>query len=189
MRLPPIPPESFNLPDEQLGKLLLGYFIAANAEKAGFDPFTMPQQYAERILQLARELPDDHSSAENDSVLLAVRLAAQGKFDAAGNKLKAHMHHAAMFMASVDMVSNLKEDTKAGVKVRRSTKLGHEAIHGNEVEKITRWGKYQEYINELFYKNPHLSYSDLQREAAKHFKVSAKTIQRRTANPKESEQS
>ena len=189
MRLPPISTECFDLPDEDLGRLLLGYFIAANAEPAGFDYLNIPRQYAERITQLARDLPDDHCGADNDSLLLAVRLATHGDFGAAGKKLKTHTKRGAEFMAAMDIVSNLERDAKAGAKVRRSAKWGHEATHGDCARKTARWNDYQDYIDRLSARNPHLSHSDLLRRAAENFGVSTKTIQRHTTKPQKSEQS
>jgi hypothetical protein len=86
-------------------------------------------------------------------------------------------------------INDLKPYAKTGEKVKKGAKSGHIEVHGTDEEKATRWREYQEHINALSYRNPHLSYSDLQKEAAKHCKVSAKTIQRHTTNPKESKQS
>lgn len=80
-------------------------------------------------------------------------------------------------------------DKERGEKLVASGKQGHEAVYGTQIEKEERWEKYQIYVNKLHKKNPGLSYSDIKRITATHFKVSQKTIQRNCNNPKKNKKS
>jgi len=146
--------QGFDLPNEELGKLILGYWIAGQAESFGFDPLNIPPSFGERIVEITQQLPDDYASDENDSLMLALRLAANGHFEAAGKKLKASVSKNTYFMAAVDMVSSMDEDTRRGVKVRRSAKIGHEVVHGNAAEKETQRRKYLDLLDEIRRENP-----------------------------------
>ncbi|MCK7548486.1 hypothetical protein ACFPQA_02320 [Marinobacter koreensis] len=53
----------------------------------------------------------------------------------------------------------------------------------NEHNRI-KWPLYQDYIDRLHSDFPNLTYSDLQRKAAKHFQCSVKSIWRHTKNPR-----
>ena len=85
--LPPIPPEALSLPDDELGKLLLGYWIAANAEAAGHDVGGIPQGVAERIVANTRKMV----MGENPQLGQALVLAAEGEFRRAGKRLRRYM--------------------------------------------------------------------------------------------------
>ncbi|MCX7066270.1 MAG: hypothetical protein NTW85_01000 [Methylococcales bacterium] len=159
-RLPPMAVKYFALPDDELGKLVLGWWIMAQAEANGINVQNNPQAkqaYGERVVELTQQLPDDHADDKNALLFLAIRLAAQGKFVAAGKKFKAYTSQTSEHMALMDMVSSMDEDTKRGVKTRRSARLGHESIYGNPVEKETRLRKYLDLIDEVRRGNPEAS--------------------------------
>lgn len=186
-RLPPMAVEHFVLPDDELGKLVLGWWIMAQAEANGINIQNNPQAkqaYGERVVKLTQQLPDDHADDKNALLFLAIRLAAQGKFAAAGKKLKAYTRQTSEHIALLDMVSSMDEDTKRGVKTRRSARLGHESIYGNPVEKETRLRKYLDLIDEVRRGNPEASkrkvyeLAEAQSEELLGDKVSYKTFER-----------
>lgn len=78
----------------------------------------------------------------------------------------------------------LKPDASRGRKVKNSAALGHESVYGTQQEKQSKWEEYQAFVNDLYKKNPSLSYVAMKERAAKHFGVASKTIQRHTVNPK-----
>ncbi|QSA98612.1 hypothetical protein [Methylococcus sp. EFPC2] len=71
-----------------------------------------------------------------------------------------------------------------GKKIQKGAKAGHELTHGTPKEKAQKWADYQAFIENKYANNQSLTYSDLQKLAAAHFRVSAKTIQRNTSNPR-----
>lgn len=184
MRLPPIREKILDLPYEELGKLMLDYWIAAQAESAGLDPLNIQQGYGEKITELTKQLPDDYESNNNDSLLLALRLAANGKFESAGKKFKLYMDQSSEIMKMADMVSSMDEDTSRGVKVRRSARIGHEAINGTPVEKEAMHRKRLDLIDEVRNDNPEASsrkvheIAELLSEERFGEKVSYKTFER-----------
>jgi hypothetical protein len=186
-RLPPMAVEHFVLPDDELGKLVLGWWIMAQAEANGINVQNNPQAkqaYGERVVELTQQLPDDHADDKDALLFLALRLAAQGKFEVAGKKLKAYTSQTSEHIALLDMVSSMDEDTKRGVKTRRSARLGHESIYGNPVEKETRLRKYLDLIDEVRCGNPEASKRKVYELAEAHseelfgIKVSYKTFER-----------
>jgi hypothetical protein len=186
-RLPPMAVEHFALPDDELGKLVLGWWIMAQAEANGVNIQNNPQAkqtYGERVVELTQQLPDDHADDKDALLFLALRLAAQGKFEAAGKKLKAYTSQASEHMALMDMVSSMDEDTKRGVKTRRSAKLGHEFTHGDAVEKEMKRRKYLDLLDNIRRDKPEASnrkiYEIAEAQSIELFgsKVSYKTFER-----------
>jgi len=78
----------------------------------------------------------------------------------------------------------MEPDAARGRKVIDGASEGHEIQFGTEKGRIAKSQLMQEYVDELFLKNPSLSYSDMKRKAASKFDVSTKTVQRNTQNPK-----
>jgi hypothetical protein len=183
-RLLPLWAEHFDLPDEELGKLILGLWIMDRAEGAGLDLLNIPQEASRILVKATQELPDDHVSSELDSLFLAVRLAANGKFEAAGKKLKSYADQRANYMAAMDMILNMNEDTRRGAKVRIGAKRGHESVHGDAVEKETRRREYLSLLAEIRNDNPKAKprkvYELAEAQSEKRFgeKVSYKTFER-----------
>lgn len=159
-RLPPIDAEHFSLPDEELGKLILGWWILAQAENKGLNFQNNPQAeqiFGEKIVELTRQLPDDNANAEYDSLTMALRLAASGKFEAAGKQLKYYMNHSAEHRMAMNALLSRSEDANRGAKIRVSAKYGHESIHGNPVEKEARRREHLDLLDKIRIDNPTLS--------------------------------
>lgn len=144
-------------PDDELGKLLLSHYIAANAQGAGLDPLDVPLEYAERVVELIQKLPDDHATEENDSLFLAIRLAAHGNWASAGKKFRNFMENGARRRAAMDMLASLDDDTKSGIKIRRSAKLGHEITWGTPEKKEDRRQARLALLEEIRRDNPEVS--------------------------------
>lgn len=87
--LPPFPADAINLPADELGGLLFGYYIAAQASECGIPANAIPEDFAERVRQKALAL--DEASARNAALEKALRKAAEGDFAAAGNLFRDHM--------------------------------------------------------------------------------------------------
>jgi len=152
-------PEWLDLPDYELGDLIIRLFIICNAEAAGLSPTNIPTAYAEGITSVVQNLPDDYDGIGigNEALFMALRLAGHGNFESAGKKLRAFMERGAMDMARIDMLASLEEDTKRGIKVRRSARLGGEAVHGDPVKVAERSRDRLNLIDDIRRNNPHLS--------------------------------
>jgi hypothetical protein len=127
-RLPPLSLDQLNLPDEQLGKLLLGLWVMGQAEASGINLQNNPQAkqaFGERVVELTQKLPDDYSdNPQDDALFLALRLASLGNFEAAGKKLKGHLKTVSEHMAAMNAISKLNEVEKVGLKVMLGGKKG-----------------------------------------------------------------
>ena len=77
----------------------------------------------------------------------------------------------------------VNEDIQRGKKVKAGGKKGTEAYHGNEKEKKEDRLEYQQAIEKLHAKHPHLSHHKLCETVAQEFKKSTRTIYRYTQNP------
>lgn len=78
--------EHLNLSDYELGGLVLGLFIEAEAEKQGISADSIPEGFANQIVLLVREIEAEHA---NQTTLAAVlRNAALGEFSLAGRLCK-----------------------------------------------------------------------------------------------------
>lgn len=99
------------------------------------------------------------------------------------------MEETARLVAEQEAHSEIEEREQAqhiarGRKVVAGSKAAHAKTHGTPEQKAARWKSYQDWIVDLHALRPTLSYSDLQRRAAAHFKTAKRTIQRHTSNPK-----
>jgi len=148
MRLPPLTTDNLLLPDEELGALFLGICIASNAEERGCHP--------SKIVELLQQYPDDLDTIHNDTLIVTLRMAANGNFAAAGKRLKLLRERDAAIMAAFDMVSSMDEDTKRGVKTRRSARRGHETLYGDPVEKQITNNQRLDLLDEIRRENPTL---------------------------------
>ncbi len=81
------------------------------------------------------------------------------------------------------------DDAKTGKKVKAGAALGHQRAYGTKKQQEAQRAKYKEHLMALYNKNQNLSFENLKRLTAKHFKVSTKTIGRYVQNPKELGQS
>lgn len=78
----------------------------------------------------------------------------------------------------------LAGDANTGSKVKTSAALAHAKVHGTPEEKAIRRKHYQQEVDSLHRKNPHLSRNRINEIAAAKFQVSPKTISRNTTSPK-----
>ena len=75
-------------------------------------------------------------------------------------------------------------DIKRGAKVIKSSKCGHEKVHGTQEEKNERWSKFQADIDELHKERPEIkSYNQICQWVADRHGVTVRTIQNHTKNP------
>lgn len=120
----PLEPEHFELPDEELGKLILGLWIVDHAKNVGLDPSNVPLEAGSIIVEATQKLPDEHlSNSELDSLFLAVRLAAKGKFEAAGKKLKSHFQHRVLYEGVLNEALHGKSRQRQNAKKPRPDAL------------------------------------------------------------------
>jgi len=89
MTLPMFPDIREIKDDCELGGLLLGYFIAAQADMLDIPIDQIPEEFAERVRQHVLTLESD--TAANAAVEKALHKAASGDFETAGRLLREHM--------------------------------------------------------------------------------------------------
>jgi len=89
MDLPEFPTDALDLPNDELGALLLGYFIAAQAYDLGIPPDQIPEEFAEQVRQ--RVLTLETALAGNAALEKALHKAAGGDFETAGRLFREHM--------------------------------------------------------------------------------------------------
>jgi|GEM_PF-4424310 len=77
-------------------------------------------------------------------------------------------------------------NTLRGAKTMAAARAGHRARHGTTDDKRQHWDHLQAVVDELAATNPALSWNAIQHRAGQKAGVSAKTIQRRCKNPKQS---
>ncbi|BAN35023.1 hypothetical protein SCD_n01194 [Sulfuricella denitrificans skB26] len=92
MKMPPLPDNVLDMPDYELGGLLLGWFIAVQADDLGI-PFEqinqIPEHFAEQVRK--RVLTIETDTVENFAVEKALHKAASGDFETAGRFIREHM--------------------------------------------------------------------------------------------------
>lgn len=86
---PPFPVDAVQLPDYELGGLLLGWFIAGQAAKHAIPADAIPEDYAEKVRQYVLTLETD--LANNAAVEKALHKAAMGQFETAGRLIRQHL--------------------------------------------------------------------------------------------------
>ena len=122
MTLPPFP-DTRGMPDWESGGLLLGYFIAAQADDLGIPIDRIPEEFAERIRQLA--LTAETATAKNAAVEKALHKAAIGDFETAGKFLREHLADGAVALKFIPI----------GIrKSKQAAKFGREGAKGNKEE-------------------------------------------------------
>ena len=77
------------LSNYELGGLILGLYIAFYAEKEGVPLDRIPTEFASRVIERISAL--EASSARLDSVEKALRLAAKGNLERAGERVRDHI--------------------------------------------------------------------------------------------------
>lgn len=96
--LPPFP-DPREQSDHELGALLLGYFIAAQADDLGIPLNQIPEEFAERVRQHVLTL--ETATAKNAAVEKALHKAASGDFDTAGKLLREYFDTEAVVLKFV----------------------------------------------------------------------------------------
>jgi hypothetical protein len=187
MRLPPIQAEWLELPDDELGIRLLAWWIGAQAERKGIAPTSIPEHVAEQIIEGTKGIDTDQ--VQHVALEKALIKAASGELAKAGALFRGYMLIGADTKAATDMLSSLSEDTKRGIKVRRSARLGHESIHGTPVEKETKRRQQLDLIDKIRADNPGASDNKVyELAAATTLEVSGKKVPAkafyRAENPK-----
>ena len=81
MSFPEFPEDALDRPDDYLGKLLLAWYIAAQADFVGLSIYRIPQAFGERVVEYARTAEAD--TASNAALEKALHKAANGEFEAA----------------------------------------------------------------------------------------------------------
>lgn len=85
--LPPFPTEEhFKQTDDELGRDLLAWWIAYNAERKGLDPYNVPIEIQERIVFNSR--PMDGDSIHCAGLEKAIKRAAQAEYAKAGAMIR-----------------------------------------------------------------------------------------------------
>lgn len=124
MRMPPLPANMLEMSDYELGGLLLGWFIAVQADDLGI-PFEridqIPESFAERVRQFVLTIETD--TAKNAAVEKALHKAASGDFESAGKFLREHMTNGAMHLVALDEAVTGKRRQRANAKKSRSDEL------------------------------------------------------------------
>jgi len=101
MTMPPFPEDALELPDYDLGGLLLAWFVMAQAEDVGLPIDRIPEEFAERVRQYV--LTIETVTAKNAAVEKALHKAASGDFEAAGKFLREHMLSCAVALKFIPM--------------------------------------------------------------------------------------
>jgi hypothetical protein len=165
MRLPPLPADCLDRNDETLGEILFGSWIYAQAESNSIDWQAMPEGYGENIIEQTRLIPDDYET--NETLLLVLRLAANGNFKAAGQKLRKYIEAAAIQERRIEILKGRTENERRGQKVLDGAKKRQESTYGNAVEKETKRRMLLDYIDKARAKNKSLSTNQLHILASK----------------------
>jgi hypothetical protein len=117
MDLPDFPADALDSPNHELGGLLLGYFIAAQAVDLGIPPDQIPEDFAEQVRQ--RILTLETATASNAALEKALHKAAAGDFEFAGKLTRELLSNGAAFMAALDEVTTgRRRQTKNARKSR-----------------------------------------------------------------------
>jgi hypothetical protein len=117
VRIPPIPEEMLDGPDDPLGLHLFTWWVAFNAECKGIPPTSVTVEIIEKIR--ISTLGIDTEDARNAALEKALRLAATGDFARAGKILRAHVSDMSLNMAALDEAVSGKRRQRAIAKKRR----------------------------------------------------------------------
>jgi hypothetical protein len=116
--LPPFaanPQDLFELPVEDLGRLLLNHFIAAQAEKLNIPSDQIPERFVEMVRRYVLTL--EANTAGDAAVEKALHKAALGDFSAAGAIIRQHQINGAIF---VKLQNFRKTEIERRAKARRA---------------------------------------------------------------------
>jgi hypothetical protein len=84
--LAPFTEEDLNQPDDKLGQDLLDYWIAANVQKMGLDPWDVPVEIQEQIVSNTKFV--DSEKVSQSGLEKAIKKAAWGDYARAGAMLR-----------------------------------------------------------------------------------------------------
>ena len=121
MALPPFPADALERSDSELGRLLLGWFIGAQADALGIPVNRIPHKFGELVVQYV--LTIETATANNAAVEKALHKAASGDFEAAGKFLRDHMSACAVALKFIPI--GIKKSAQAA-------KFGREGAKGNQ---------------------------------------------------------
>lgn len=121
MALPPFPEDALELPDSDLGALLLGWFIAAQADDLGIPADQIPEDFGDQVRQHVLTL--EAENAKNAALEKALHKAANGNFEGAGRFLRELMQDGALSMAALDECATGKRRQSANAKKSRADAL------------------------------------------------------------------
>jgi hypothetical protein len=107
---PPFPVEYLDLPDDELGELLLGWFVVHFAESRGLFP-DIPSEFSGAVLS---QLKFTNARPENAAVEKALHKAADGDFETAGKTIRYYYENGAHHMAAVRIAHEEREKRLKG---------------------------------------------------------------------------
>ena len=137
---PPFPIEYLELPDAELGALLLGWYISYCAEARGLFP-DIPDEFLEAVIT---QVKTKEASPKNIAVEKALHKAADEDFEAAGQAIRYHFENNAHHMAAVRIAKEERE------KLLKGPRKGGEARKlAIAVEKLERDNKIIEQYYQL----------------------------------------
>ena len=145
--VPPLDPSDLDRPDEELGKLVLGLFLFAEAEQQGISPTEIPETWANQVVSKIKEIPPQ--SPKNDPIAIALRYAARGKFAKAGRVLKEHcdpaLENSEIFASLIEELDTHLQNRKKGAKEAAKTKKHEKAQNDlriiGEADKLLKAGR------------------------------------------------
>jgi hypothetical protein len=157
---------------------LLGWYVAAVAEKNGIPPDAIPPEFAEAVVAAVLEVEAD--TAHNTPVEKALHLAARGDFEKAGHIARGFMLDSAHEMAAVRLleqlsgeVERMKPDANLGRR-RRQQFADFARTHADELseERKKEWDRWRKEAARLLKLNPHLGLPGKKSELARKVKAS-----------------
>ena len=139
---PVFSPEDLSLPDDELGELLLGLFIADAADQHGLFP-EIPDEFAEAVISQVR---CKEASPRNAALEKALHKAADGNFEAAGRALRVYiMDHNVLPMRNARIALEEKEKNLRGPrKGGQARKAAVEVKNYSRDQKI--WTEYKKLL-------------------------------------------
>ena len=121
MDLPESPVFKLHLADDDLGKYLLGYYIAAQAADLDIPADQIMQDFAEQVRQHVLTL--ESQTASNAALEKALHKAAGGDFETAGRLFRELVDHGVLHIAALDEWASGRRRQKANAKRPRTDAL------------------------------------------------------------------
>lgn len=128
--------------DEERGKGLLAWWMAAVAEKNGIAPDAIPPDFAEAVRAAVLEVEAD--SAMLAPLEKALQLAARGDFANAGRIILEHIKTGAYLMAAPRIIERMAPDAKIGKARREQQRTFARAKHEQTLaEREPEWERWK----------------------------------------------